>query len=249
MNSRKLIFLGLFIFFISCDKATDKVIYDFGEGVTAEWFQDSGVLDFSGGSEGLFLIHKYRNEIDTLNHKEYEYFEFKVPGKHYFQLFDGNKTIGKEVIFNRRIHSGIGHICSYNTPDAPYKKLNALNDGIVGYMEFIGPEWVGWKNKDAVVEYDFLGDMNINYVTVSYRDEIDKGIYPPQYVLVEGSVDGINFFPKQRKNVDPPGFPLTAEQIPIRATFQKIRVTIKNYSTSGDFDSWLLIDEVAISEY
>ena len=194
------------------------------------------------------MIHKYRNEIDTLSSSGYDFFEFKLPGKHKFQLFDGQQTIGQEVIFNRRLHIGIDHKCTYNTPDAPYKRLNALNDGIVGYTEYIGPEWVGWKNEDAVIEYDFYKDQPVSYVTINYRDDIENGIYPPQYILVEGSVDGQNFVPKQRKNIDPPGYPVTSEQIPVRANYQKIRITVKNYSTDGSYDSWLLLDEVSVSE-
>ena len=246
MRKHTFLILLVLLTLSSCDKGSDKSIIEFEQGITAEWFKETGILDFSGQTPDHYMIYKFRDQIDTLNSSAFDYFEFKLPGKHYFQLFDGENNIGREVIFNRRIHLGIDHECTYNTPDSPYKRLNALNDGIVGFTEYVGPEWVGWKNKDAVIEYDFYGDRRINYVTINYRDDLENGIYPPQYILVEGSVDGENFVPKQRKNMDPPGFPVTTEQIPVRATYQKIRITVKNYSTTGDIDSWLLIDEAVV---
>ena len=250
MMIRNLFFLLIVIFTIaSCSNQDGKIIYEFTDDITAEWNKEYGILKFSGNTEGLYLIDLFRAGNDTIPASNSLTIDINLPGPHTYQLYDGSKTIGNQIKINRKIHKGLDAICTYNKPSKPFNKTNILNDGIGGSEDNLKAQWVGWKNKDAVIEYDFGGDQSLTYVSVTYRDDIENNIYPPQYVSVEGSLDGVTFRPRQKKIMDPPGYPITQDQIPIRGTYQKIRITVKNYSTSGNIDSWLMLDEIVLSEY
>lgn len=246
----KILSLIFVVFLISCNAPEREMVYNLTPELQVKWDKLNGYLIFPSPGEGRMLVQDLRGELETIDISDAGYVELRIPGKYKFYLTENDKKIGNTIQVERMIHDGINNgVLTHNATDAPHNGKGILNDGIAASEDVSIGEWAGWKNKNVVIEYEFKEDQPINYVSLRYRDDLENNIYPPSVINVEGSVDGESWIQMVGRKIDAPGYPITVEQLPVQGTFKKIRVKIDNYTTSKDFESWLLIDEIYISRY
>jgi len=239
----------VFVFIVTMLSCNSNAVntYNFGKGIEAVWDKESGHMIFSNESGPISMVKEFRKSIDTIEIEKNGSIALDRTGKYSFQMLENDQLIGTKVTLTRQIHDGINAICTHTSANAPYNKKGKLNDGIAGTEDYTSGEWVGWKNKDAIIEFDFEGDQSINYISYRYRDDIENNIFPPKNMGLEVSVDGQNWEHLITRNVVAPGYPISGDNFTIRGTYKKIRLTVGNYTTGDNIESWLLIDEVTVA--
>jgi hypothetical protein len=240
----------LMAFLWSCGAGEVEMVYNLTPELQVSWDKVNGQLIFPSPGGGRMLVQESRGDSDTIDISSVGYVDLRIPGKYSFYLTENGKKVGNTIQVERMIHDGINNgIVTHTSTDAPHNRKGILNDGIAGAEDITAGEWAGWKNKNAVIEYEFIEDQPVTYVSLRYRDDLENNIYPPSTIDIEGSVDGEHWVKMVSRNIEAPGYPITVEQLPIVGTFKKIRINVGNYTTSKEYVSWLLIDEIFVSKY
>lgn len=136
---------------------------------------------------------------------------------------------------------------------------NALIDGLLGGNEFRTGDYQGFYNQDVVALIEFASSRPILKVGVSFIDDQKSWIFSPSKILVEGSVDGINFTPLLEKDL-PLASPMdknsTRKEVILQLNsnkfmnYKSLRYTIKNpgllpsWHLGAGNPTWLFIDEL-----
>jgi predicted alpha-1,2-mannosidase len=112
--------------------------------------------------------------------------------------FENNKAIWSPVVTSELIKIDtqvqLELKCSYSNQYAASGK-NALIDGLRGGGEFRTGDYQGYYNQDIVAIVTFQTPKTISKVGISYIEDQKSWIFAPSRVSVEGSTDGIHFFP------------------------------------------------------
>ncbi len=257
-----ILFAGLsFISMYACQSKTaaanqkknkSLVMYQFSSDVTAYFDKYTKQLTLDGDLENKQLLKEFRKSKDTLTAEKISPLILDLPGVYTFQLYEDGVPVGDEIKISRRIHQGVEANYSYNAPHPPHEESDRtkLNDGIAGVYDFNGNEWIGWKNENANIEITYDKPRRVSNLVMRFADKMEEDIYPPNFIKVSASFDGQEYIEVGYKTVQSAGFPIFEEIIEIHTEIMGIRIFVDNYSSAdSDFDSWLLMDEIAVNKY
>ncbi len=146
-----------------------------------------------------------------------------------------------------------------NNPSEKYKANGAasLTDGKTGTKNFNDNNYLGFEGEDFVATIDLGKLYNINNVAINYLVETRSWIFEPTEIIIEESVDGINFLPLSVKKFEPAkwkeakGMNSFKEEFEIVET-RYVRFTAKNRGTcpanhpGAGGKAWVFISEITV---
>ncbi len=148
-----------------------------------------------------------------------------------------------------------------NKPDTKQKGIDTmLVDGKSGSLYRYDKEYLGYKGKNMQATFTFTTPRPLSQVTLSYLEDVENGMMPPQYIEVWGGTSKNNLQKLGMAKADYPKRIRQAAKYVLTVNFTKqpvsfVRLTAKNssslpswHSLSKDKDSkpWILIDEVSL---
>lgn len=134
----------------------------------------------------------------------------------------------------------------------------ALVDGQKGNEEYRGTEWQGFQGEDVVGIITLDDVKSISKVSVSALQDTRSWIFFPKQLVVEASVDGINYkivgtenYKKLAQQEEPASITtLSLDLVPTPAKY--VRVTVKNFGNcpvwhlGAGGKTWLFLDEIEV---
>lgn len=143
------------------------------------------------------------------------------------------------------------------SPKYPGHGAATLTDLQKGSLSLQNLSWLGFEGTDAQILLELPHKNKSKNLTISCLSSTGSWIFPPKGVVLEGSRNGIDFFPvvtwaPKNATEKPADGPLLIE-IPI--TYKKLRwikVTVQNqgqlpaWHPGAGKDAWLFIDELFI---
>ncbi|MBL0307534.1 MAG: family 20 glycosylhydrolase [Chitinophagaceae bacterium] len=183
----------------------------------------------------------------------------ETSNKHVFQIFNGNKTSSITQQFH--INKATGKKITLTTPpsktypgDGAFTLVNGVQNekGTAKSKEFLG-----FSGTDCEAIIDFGKEESINSIKIHVLDQQSSWIYPPAWMKVYYSADGINF--TEALNAEA-GKEVPGEIIkdiewsfyPVSKT-RYLKVFLKNFGTipegkpGAGNKAWLFVDEIEVN--
>jgi hexosaminidase len=102
-------------------------------------------------------------------------------------------------------HLASGKVITYNAPSSAYPGLQGASGLVNGRQSTkgqISPEWVGWYDKDAIIEIDLENKLNISRLEIHVLGATGSWIHFPSGITLSWSGDGKNFQQRYFKTSD-----------------------------------------------
>ncbi|RFS21955.1 beta-hexosaminidase [Chitinophaga silvatica] len=157
------------------------------------------------------------------------------------QLFSINKATGANIVLQ-------------HPPDTKFKgSATKLVNGVVGTHRYNDEQWLGFSKQSLIATIDLGSEQWINQVGINCLNYHWQRMWAPQYVLFEGSADGVHF----QKLAKASKFPVNGiNKILLavkRTKLRYVRITAPpagiipagEYGAGGN--SMLLVDEIIIN--
>jgi alpha-N-acetylglucosaminidase len=185
-------------------------------------------------------------------------FEASLPVTIRTRAFSNNIQTGAEAIkvvpisFGKPLNITPLPSSAYNTATA-----QLLNDNEYAANKASAPGWLGYEGDNVGVRMDLQGKFSVSTATLSWFEDQEAKIFSPKSVIIETSVDGINYTTVAVQEIAPLPQGTTASKRSIDLNFARteaafIRMMIFNYGKypedhpSKGEKTWMLIDEISI---
>jgi hypothetical protein len=93
----------------------------------------------------------------------------------------------------RVAHLAVGAAVRLEHPPSPRYDQGALTDGVIAGAGFQDPAWLGFEGVDLVVTVDLGRAQEVQEVVLRVLQDPVNWIQPPQLVVVETRLDGVDF--------------------------------------------------------
>ena len=119
-----------------------------------------------------------------------------------FDKGSGSKRISEEIVF---IHKAIGREVDYKKKYSDKYRASGeltLVNGIKGSLNFTDGQWQGFEGTDLDLVIDMGELTGISSVTAGFVSSVGSWVFLPEYVMLQYSVDGVNYTDMARINND-----------------------------------------------
>lgn len=102
------------------------------------------------------------------------------------------KTVSQPFLFHKGTAQQVT-LCEKPNSTYTFNGASVLADGIRGTISFGTGRWLGFLENPLDVIYQFKNEVSLSSVTIGYLIESSNWIFPPCFIEVFGSDDGITF--------------------------------------------------------
>jgi hexosaminidase len=170
--------------------------------------------------------------------------------------FNDKKPSGKIDTFKFIMHEAAGKkITLTHQPASKYSAdgNGSIINGIMGSDKKYGKEWLGFEGKDFEAIIDLGEIASVDEINLRFFNAPSQWIYPPKYVAIYLSQNGINYNELPSFVIQPSKELVINYFQPAASTKAKfIKIVAKNYGTIPDgqegagHGAWLFIDEIVV---
>jgi hexosaminidase len=133
----------------------------------------------------------------------------------------------------------------------------SLTDGITASAKSTDVNWLGYEGDNLTAVVTLGGNFKISKVTLSYLENGDNWIFAPHSVVLETSIDGINYKSAGIHDFDDNKWSMVAEKKDLAIKFNElqasyIRLIIYNRGTCPENHpgagkkAWMFFDEITV---
>lgn len=171
--------------------------------------------------------------------------------------FEGEQAIGQGSTLEFTMHKAAGKAIQLtNSPKEKYSGNGpgSIINGIFGSNDrYGGTEWLGFEGKDFEAVIDLGEKQKLTKAEFRFFNGKGQWIYPPKFVSIAVSDDGLNFFEMGLEEVtDSEGkiIETTVPLLDVEGRFVKIFVKrfglIPDGAQGAGHEAWLFIDEIVV---
>ncbi len=249
MTMTKYVLMVMLVLLLGCNQDSNQAVtrtLQVDDGLSLEYDKSKGSIVFRTEDENRSLNYEFRKFRRELNVADGDTLKLDKTGLYSF--IDAAEE--SRIDIDYQDHEGVPLVYNYNTPSPPYgeSETTFLNDAILGSNNEKDGNWIGWKNQDVTLNIEFPAFTTLSGVKFRYKDDLEKDIYPPASYSLYGSTRHKENILLAQKTVQAAGYPITVEEAPLLGQYKSLKLVINHYKRP-DSESWLVLDEVILTQY
>jgi len=176
----------------------------------------------------------------------------------YAKTDNGESSVVSATLVKKDPNIEINILSEYANQYAAYGDMTMI-DGIRGGKEYRTGDWQGYWAQDLQVELSFKKPRELNEIGIGCLEDTKSWIFLPNAVIIEGTVDGVNFEVigiNKLIHTATEVVPANIKDFTIKTekpkAYKKIRITALNYGKCPEWhlgagnDTWLFVDEIVL---